>query len=108
MKKRLRKKLHKKEFKEIGFEFNICFASTFDKEKRFETIYNIYDLIEQHGFVAGGISDGKSCQGFMAIHNYRVNATEQKEKLRIILLAVPGVTSVEFGKDTDAWYGPFT
>ena len=46
MNKRLRKKLHKKEFKEIGFDFKIRFAPFFDDEKHFEMIDNIYWLIE--------------------------------------------------------------
>ena len=53
MNKRLRKKKHRGEFKEVGFDFKICFTPFFDNEKRFELIDNIYWLIEQHGFIAG-------------------------------------------------------
>ena len=38
MKKRLRKKLHRGEFKEIGFEFRICFAPGNNKEKMTDLI----------------------------------------------------------------------
>ena len=107
MKKRLRKKLHKKEFKETGFNFKICFAPIYDDEKHLEMLDDIYCLIEQHGFVAGGGCNENSCHGFMAVLNYRINADEMKNKLRTALLNLSGVTSVEFEENTDAWYGPF-
>ena len=108
MNKRLRKKKHRGEFKEIGFDFKICFTPIYDDEKHFEMIDNIYLLIEQHGFIAGGGCDEKSCDGFMTVLNYRINADEMKSKLFDAFQALPGVLSVEFGSNHDAWYGPFS
>ena len=108
MNKRLRKKKHRGEFKEVGFDFKICFTPVFDKEKQFEIIDNIYWLIEQHGFIAGGGCDESSCDGFMSVLNWRINANEMKDKLHTALQALPTVTNVEFGNNTDAWYGPFS
>lgn len=108
MKKRLRRKLHKKEFKKIGFDFRICFPPIFDHEKQFEMIDNIYWLIEQHGFIAGGACYEDCCDGFMSVSSWRINADEQKEKLQSALLSLPEITSVKFGENTDAWYGPFS
>ena len=102
MKKRLRKKLHLKEFKEIGFDFKICLPPISDTEEYIEMIDNIYLIIEQHGFSAGG-----GCDGYMAVSSWRINAEEMKNKLHTALLNLPGVTSVEFGENTDSWYGPF-
>lgn len=107
MNKRLRKKKHCREFKEIGFDFKICFTPIYDDEKHFEMIDNIYWLIEQHGFAAGGGCDEESCDGHMAVLSWRINADEQKEKLQVALLNIPEVTSVKFGENTDVWYGPF-
>jgi uncharacterized protein YggL (DUF469 family) len=100
MKKRLRKKLHRGEFKEIGFEFRICFAPGNNKEKMTDLIDEAYWLIEQHGFYAGGDNEG-----FMAVQSYRVNVDEMKSKLLCALRCMPEVTDVEFGENTDAWYG---
>ena len=107
MNKRLRKKKHRGEFKEIGFDFKICFIPIYDDEKHFEMIDNIYMLIEQHGFYAGGGCDENCCDGCMTVQNYRINADEMKSKLLDVLQALPGVLSVEFGSNHDAWYGPF-
>ena len=107
MNKRLRKKKHRREFKEIGFEFKICFTPISDDEKHFEMIDNIYMLIEQHGFYAGGGCDENCCDGCMTVQNYRINTDEMKSKLLDVLQALPGVLSVEFGSNHDAWYGPF-
>ena len=67
MNKRLRKKKHRGEFKEIGFDFKICFTPIYDDEQHFEMIDNIYWLIEQHGFYAGGGCDESSCDGCMSV-----------------------------------------
>ena len=104
MNKRLRKKKHRGEFKEIGFDFKICFTPIYDDEKHFEMIDDIYLLIEQHGFSAGGGCDESSCDGHMAVLSWRINAGEMKNKLQSALLSLPGVTSVEFGENIDEWY----
>ena len=108
MNKRLRKKKHRGEFKEIGFVFKICFTPIYDDEKLFEMIDNIYWMIEQHGFYAGGGCDESSCRGFMSVQNYKINADMMKNKLLTALQVLPTVKSVEFGGNTDAWYGPFS
>ena len=108
MNKRLRKKKHRGEFKEIGFDFKICFTPIYDDEQHFEMIDNIYWLIEQHGFYAGGGCDESSCDGCMSVFSWRINADEMKRKLFDALQALPGVLSVEFGSNHDAWYGPFS
>ena len=107
MKKRLRKKQHRKEFKEIGFDFKICYTSISDTEEYNEMIDNIFWIIEQHGFSATGGFDDGFCNGYMAISSWRINADEMKNKLHTALLNLPGVISVEFGENTDSWYGPF-
>ena len=108
MNKRLRKKKHRGEFKEIGFDFKICFTPIYDNEKYCEMIDNICWLIEQHGFIAGGGCDAGSYDGHMTVFSWRINAEEMKDKLRTALQALPTVISVEFGTNTDAWYGPFS
>ena len=107
MKKRLRKKKHLGEFKEIGFDFKICFTPIFEDEKHIEMINNIYLLVEQHGFTAGGSCTKESFDGYMAVLSWRINANEMKEKLQSALLSLPEVTSVFFGENTDAWSEPF-
>ena len=108
MNKRLRKKKHRGEFKEIGFDFKISFTPICDDEQHFEMIDNIYMLIEQHGFYAGGGCDESSFDGCMSVFSWRINADEMKRKLFDALQALPGVLSVEFGSNHDAWYGPFS
>ena len=107
MKKRLRKKLHLKEFREIGFDFKICFTPISDSEEYIEMIDNIYWIIEQHGFSAGGGCEENCYEGYMAVSSWRINADEMKNKLQTALLNFPGVTSVDFGENSDSWYGPF-
>ena len=107
MKKRLRKKLHRKEFKEIGFDFKISFTPIYDDENRFNLIDDIYLLIEQHGFDAGGSCDDGSCSGFMAVQDCRIDADVMKNSLLKALQTLPKITNVIFGENIDAWYGPF-
>jgi uncharacterized protein YggL (DUF469 family) len=108
MNKRLRKKLHRKEFKEIGFDFRICFDPVYDDEKFLDMIDNICCLIEQHGFIPGGGCERECYEGYMSVLSWRISADEMKEKLQTALQEFPEITSVEFGKNTDAWYGPFS
>ena len=107
MNKRLRKKKHLGEFKEIGFDFKLSFTPIYDDEKHFEMIDHIFWLIEQHGFSATGTCGTGEIDGCMSVRSYRINSDEMKSKLFDTLLALPGVLSVEFGSNCDAWYGPF-
>ncbi len=107
MNKRLRKKKHLGEFKEIGFDFKLSFTPIYDDEKHFEMIDHIFLLIEQHGFFATGSCGAGEIDGCMSVQSYRINAEAMKAKLQAALLAIPDVTGVEFSENHDSWYGPF-
>ena len=108
MNKRLRKKKHKGEFKEIGFDFKICFKPIeITSEEYCNLLDEIFETIEKYKFIDGGRCDNQSYNGYMTVLNYKIDAETMKEKLLNALKELPSITDVTFGENTDAWYGPF-
>ena len=98
MRKRLRKKLRKGEFREFGFE--IAFRV---KERRDELLDRfILEAIEGNGLLFGGSEIG----GFATSTANGASATDdQREKVRAWLEAQPEITDISIGELRDAWHG---
>jgi uncharacterized protein len=98
VRKRLRKKLRKGEFREFGFE--IAFRV---KKRRDELLDRfILEAIESNGLLFGGSEMG----GFATSAADRASATDdQREKVRAWLEAQPEITDISIGELRDAWHG---
>jgi uncharacterized protein len=65
MKKRLRKKLHKGEFQEFGFDILIQFKQTISFDKKEVFIDDFIELIEELNLLFGGGGSELSLEGFI-------------------------------------------
>jgi hypothetical protein len=104
MRKRLRKKLRKGEFQEMGFEVQFNLPSHADQEQQnafFDSF--IQEAIEKNGLMCGG-GCGLAWNVFVT-RNQRGTATQSdREIVRSWLERRPEVSGIQFGPLTDAWY----
>ena len=66
MKKRLRKKLHKGEFQEFGFDINIQFQESFSNKEADKLLDDFIQTIEKQGLMFGGAFGTPAVEGFIA------------------------------------------
>lgn len=106
MKKRLRKKLHKGEFQEMGFELEFDYTGDFKADD--EALYQFFDrydeFLDSLGIeCGGGIGDHFSV---FVCHIGRGTVTEVQRQAVIDWLGnQPEVANINAGPLRDAWYG---
>jgi uncharacterized protein YggL (DUF469 family) len=106
MKKRLRKKLHKGEFQELGF--NLDFDYTGDYENNEEKLYQFFERFDEFldsiGMEsAGGIGDHFSV---FVYHIGRGTVTaDQRQAVIDWLAGQPEAANIVASPLRDAWYG---
>lgn len=106
MKKRLRKKLRKGEFKEIGFEIK-CFLNEGLQESDFDKfIDDFLTMIEERGLVFGGGGSVKdSWEGIVAKEKkYTCTDSSDKEFISDWLESRNEIRDFSLGRDIDLWY----
>ncbi len=106
MNKRMRKKKHRGEFREFGFDFIIRHIPM-DDDSLLAFHDKLFEMEERFQIYSGGGTDDDVYSGFMSA-SWRVDVERQKALFHAALTAMPEVTAVEFGENTDAWYGPFS
>ncbi|MCL1936955.1 MAG: YggL family protein [Candidatus Azobacteroides sp.] len=104
MKKRLRKKLHKAEFQELGFnlEFDLSEA---DNEGFYEKFLDsfITEAIEGNDLECGG--GGRERQEFFVVQYRGSVSEEQRNAVKEWLEKQSHVSNIVLGELRDAWYG---
>lgn len=104
MKKRLRKKFHKGEFAEFGFEISFYYPAASDPDKASQFLGEYIDLIEEAGLECGG--GGAEHQSYFITKSGRGSVTEkQRETVNAWLEHHPDICNVMAGEMRDAWYG---
>ncbi|MCL2340567.1 MAG: YggL family protein [Proteobacteria bacterium] len=107
MKKRLRKKLHRGEFRELGFE--VRFRCTDDiSDKAFDATIDAFILqaIEACGLVCGGGGQKPSWCVFVALNRRGSVTEEHRVAVQRWLATQPSVTEFQAGPLVDVWYPP--
>lgn len=107
MNKRMRKKKHLGEFRELGFDFTIRHIPM-DDDSLLAFHEKLCEIEKRVQIYSCGITDESTYSGFMAAASWRVDVERQKELFHAALTAMSEVTAVEFEENTDAWYGPFS
>lgn len=103
MKKRLRKKLHRGEFQELGFFLKVKYAEMPDEEfDRF--IDGVIDKIGSLGLECGGRFDVTELELFVTTGLVNTDEASKRQAVLDFMNSLPGVTSVEGSDFTDAWY----
>lgn len=105
MKKRLRKKLHKGEFKELGFSFDAKFKVDTDLKLVEEWLQELAIVLHEQGMEMGGGWNSDVCGGFITRERGSVTPEERKVVEKWLGEHKQHVDQVNVGELKDAWYG---
>ncbi len=105
MKKRLRKKKHLGEFKEIG----VPIAIKRKNEDEFDSFLDdfIVDAIERNECYFGGGGSKKDLNGVIELGKITDNRDARLEKIKSWLDKRDDIDKFVIGNEFDIWYGPF-
>jgi uncharacterized protein YggL (DUF469 family) len=106
MRKRLRKKLHRGEFQELGVRLRFEFLPDLSLDDRNKLVLDfIHEAIEQNGLQFGGGGSTNIWEGFATLDAPRGSVTEaHREKMIQWFRANPKVREYEVGPLVDAWH----
>lgn len=104
LKKRLRKKFHRGEFNEFGFEISVDFQEDVDEIQFDLFLDDFISEIERNNLLFGGGGNDKVWQGFVT-SDKKFSSPTGKDKLiiRSFLEKRPEVKQIEIGEFLDAW-----
>ena len=105
MKKRLRKKLHRGEFQELGFD--VRFQVTDDiSEEAFDSAVDAFisQAIEANGLLCGGGGKKPEWDVFVTLGRRGSVTEEHRQAVQQWLAARPEVKETQVGPLVDAWY----
>ncbi|WP_270488374.1 50S ribosome-binding protein YggL [Butyricimonas synergistica] len=105
MKKRLRKKLHKGEFKELGFSFDAKFKTDTDLKIVEEWLQELAVLLHERGLEMGGGWNSDVCVGFITRERGSVTPEERDVLKKWFGEHDQHLDNVNVGELKDAWYG---
>ena len=106
MKKRLRKKLRRGEFQELGFEACVRFDAELSEEAWFAFWDRMVDFVEARGLAFGGGGPLSDWCVFVARSGRGSATDEDRAALREWLQKQPEVEEAALGDLVDANYGP--
>lgn len=99
--RRLRKKLHLGEFKELGFAFESKFSTPLTIEKEDALVDSfLSEVVEPRSLALGGWITG----GFIAFYGRGSATEEDRESVRDWLMARSELSDVRVEPLSDAWY----
>ncbi len=107
MNKRLRKKKHYGEYRELGFHIEIRYESGYLHDHEDDCFNQFIDELDRTGFETGGGWSDSTYDGFVSVRDSRVDIDLKKPELLENIRRQPGVISVNAGENTDAWHGSF-
>jgi uncharacterized protein YggL (DUF469 family) len=104
MKRRLRKKLHKGEFRQLGFNLQFDYTGDTNIDKIFDAFLDDFiGAVEGFGMYVGG--GGHSHFDYFVYCDKKSVTPEQRQALIDWLTIRPDVTNVIADELRDAWYG---
>jgi uncharacterized protein YggL (DUF469 family) len=106
MRKRLRKKLHKKEFTQYGFSIWLRFKIGFSEEESDRLMDRFLDeLIEANGLQFGGGGNGHEWEGVVAVAGRGSAKQTHRQLVSDWLGSQPAIVEFQIGDLQDVWYG---
>ena len=107
MNKRLRKKKHRGEFREMGFKMAFRTPTGLPAEERNHFLDRfIEEAVEANGLAfGGGGGPDEPWEGFVTLWNRGLATLKHREKVEQWLIREPLVVSYYLGVLIDAWYG---
>lgn len=106
MKKRLRKKYHRGEFKQEGFTVLVQLNLSCSPETLSNTVDTIFRIVKEHNcFVAGGGDDKFNTFTIVPLKSVGTITEEIKQSIiNQILLQTSGIKNIQAYALKDAWY----
>lgn len=106
MKKRLRKKYHKGEFKQEGFTVLIQLNSTYSPQSQSDAIDTVFKVIEDHKCFAAGGGDENFTTLTIVPSKVRATITEEIKQSIVnqILLQTSAIKNIQAYPLKDSWY----
>ena len=105
MKKRLRKKLHRGEFRELGFSFDAKFKADTEMQVVEAWLQELASLLNSHSLEMGGGWNSNVCGGFITRERGSVTPEEQDIVRKWFDEHGQNLESITVGGLKDAWYG---
>ena len=105
MKKRLRKKLHRGEFRELGFSFDAKFKADTEMQVVEAWLQELASLLNSHSLEMGGGWNANVGGGFITRERGSVTPEEQDIVRKWFDEHGQNLESVTVGELKDAWYG---
>jgi len=105
MKKRLRKKLRRGEFQELGFE--VRFRAVDDiSDEAFDNVADAFisQAIEANGLICGGGGKKPEWEVFVTLDRQGSATEAHRQAVQRWLATRPEVTTIQVGPLVDAWY----
>ena len=105
MRKRLRKKLHRGEFQEMGFEVRLRISSKLD-ESSFNKLIDAFieQAIEANGLMFGGGGNESEWSGFVTLDRRGSATEEHRQFVQSWLQSQPQIVEHQVGPLVDAWH----
>lgn len=106
MKRRLRKKLRRGEYRELGFELCFALPEHWDEETQLQFWDRAIEQIEALGLAIGGAVGPRWDVVVTSLADRASVTAAQREALLAWLAADPDISALQAGPLIDAWYGP--
>lgn len=104
MKRRLRKKLRRGEFREDCFQLQFAIADGLDTQERNDSLNQFIEMVEVAGLQFGGGGGGSAYwSGFVEICGRGTMTTKQRDRVVCWLQRQPRIVSSIAGEFFDAW-----
>ncbi len=101
--RRLRKKLHIHEFREMGFEYETELKRPLSPEAEDDLLHCfLSEIVEPRSLALGGVIT----EGFVAYFGRGSVTEDDRESIRAWLSNRPEIEAVRVGKLKDAWHSP--
>ncbi len=106
MRKRLRKKLYKDEFKEIGFEIQCVLKENISEPEFDKFIDDFIDAVEERGLTFGGGGSHKTSWEGIIAKEKRYSCTNESDKEFMLnwVKSRNEIRDCKCGEDIDLWY----
>ncbi len=104
MKKRLRKKTHRGEYKELGFVLTATYEEKADMEALYAFVDQLTDKFDELGLDISGYFDFSDFDILVNTGSPNTDEAERRDQAIAFVKSLPGVTEVNASELVDAWH----
>lgn len=104
MKKRLRKKTHRGEFKELGFILTATYEEKADMDQLYDFVEQLTTKFDELGLDVSGYFDFADFDVMVNTGSPDTDEAARRQQVIDFVKSMPGVTEVNAGDLVDAWH----